>query len=74
MDLKGKTAKDCCEMVLKFMAIPLYSNDLGSLIDQFGGKYYKESNLERRCRESNNIESIKVPGQSWVKYSYKGDV
>ena len=72
MNLEGMSAVKCCEMVLKHMGIDLYSNDIGGLIDEYGGRYYKESNLERRMRESDKIKSIKVRGQSWVKYRYVG--
>ena len=75
MDLKGKTAKDCCEVILKdYKGMQLNSEEIQQIIVIMGGNHYKVSNLERRMRESDKIKSVKVPGKNYVKYSYKGDV
>lgn len=74
MNLQGVSAVKCCEMVLKHFGSEMVSEGLQSWITDFGGKYYKASNLERRMRESDNIRSVKVKGKNYVKYSYIGDL
>lgn len=71
MNLKGMSAIACCETVLKNHNLSIIGSEMiQDLITDFGGKHYKVSNLERRMRESDNIRSVKVPGKSYVKYSY----
>ncbi len=73
MNLQGKSAIECCEIILKSWGSPLMSEDLKSRIDALGGSYFKVSNLERRMRESDKIRSVKVKGKNYVKYRYIND-
>lgn len=75
MNLKGKSAMACCEIMSKALSpLVMSSERIKELIIANGGKCYKESNLERRMRESDKIRSVKVKGKSWVKYEYVGDL
>ena len=73
INLKGISAKQCCEMILKEnWPLVLGSECIKSRIEMYGGKCFKVSNVERRLRESDNVLSFKVPGKNYVKYSYIG--
>lgn len=71
MNLENMSAKQCIEMILK--GVPncgISSERLQEVIELRGGKRYKVSNIERRCRESENISSKRVPKKSYVNYQW----
>ena len=73
MNLSGMNAVKCCEMILEGAKLGFFSSEeLHRMILMRGGKYYKASNIERRCRESLKIRRkiIKANGSRYAIYGY----
>jgi hypothetical protein len=65
------SAKQCCEMILKDVPnCGISSERLQEVIELRGGKRYKVSNIERRCRESESISSKRVPNKNYNHYMW----
>lgn len=73
MNLSGMSAVKCCEMILAGNRLEFFASELlQKRILTLGGKYFKTSNLERRCRDSSSIRSklIKSNGTKYAIYGY----
>ena len=71
-----KSAITWCEEILEGAKLGFCaSEELQKLILMRGGKYFKTSNLERRCRQSSRIRSklIKSNGTRYAVYGYAND-
>ncbi len=74
MNLKGVSAIECCEIILRvYEGASISSENMKEKIILRGGNNYKVSNLERRMRDSGKIRSVKVKGKNYVKYRYVND-
>jgi hypothetical protein len=66
------SALRCCEMIMKTHKLSFTTSEsLQQIILTSGGKYFKASNIERRCRESPLIKSKIVKGNG-TKYAVYG--
>jgi len=72
INLEGKTVTECCEIVAKEQGHALTSEFMQWSINEWGGPFVKVSTVERKCRGSDKIRGVKVPGKNYVKYAYKG--